>query len=441
MTTQTLSVAAPVSGSPQVAAHRAELDDSQTIETTRAAAVAPKTSWKKLVASACAVLVLAGGGGYWYTQRAIESTDDAQVDADVTGVSARLAGTVQSVSFKENQRVVTGQLLAELDDAPAQAKLAQTNAALASAEAAAHAADVQALLARTNAKSGLAVATAGVRNSTVGAQSTVAQIAEAEARRDNAQARLEEADLNFKRTQALVQSGALASAQLDEKRTALEVARTELARSEATLDSTKLSRDQAQSRVMEAQARLSQSDQVDALIREAQAKAEQARAAVETAKAQQKLATLELSYTKIYAPVSGVVSKKSINVGQNVGLGQSIVQLVSSDRWVTANFKETQVDQMRPGQPVHLSVDAYPGRKLNGVIESFSGATGSRFALLPPDNASGNFTKVVQRLSVRVRLTDVPQDVELRPGMSVDAHVDTAAAVSGEPATALAQGS
>ncbi|MEY4581814.1 MAG: hypothetical protein RL701_6517 [Pseudomonadota bacterium] len=387
----------------------------------------PKRSQRKLVVTLLAAAALLGSGSYLYSQRAIVSTDDAQVDADVVGVPARAGGTVQVVRFEENQHVAAGQLLAELDAAPAQAKLAQANANVAAAEAAAHAADVQAELAQTNARSGLAVATAGLRNSTVGAQSSVAQIAEADARRENAKARLAEAELNLARTQGLFQSGASSSAQLDQQRTAQAVAVTELARADAALATAKLSRDQAQTRVAESQAKLSQSDQVAALIREAAARAEQAHAAVDTAKAQQTLATLELSYTKIYAPLAGIVSKKNVNIGQSVAAGQSIVQLVPNMRWVTANFKETQIDRMRVGQPVAVSIDAYPEHVLQGEVESFSGATGSRFALLPPDNASGNFTKVVQRLSVRVRLNDLPSELALRPGMSVEVKVNTQA--------------
>jgi membrane fusion protein, multidrug efflux system len=137
------------------------------------------------------------------------------------------------------------------------------------------------------------------------------------------------------------------------------------------------------------------------------------------------LAALELSYTRILAPRAGTVSKKSIAVGQQVSTGQPIVQLVTPERWVTANFKETQLAGMKPGQPVELEIDAFPGATLRGQVESFSAATGSRFTLLPPDNASGNYTKVVQRVPVRVRVTDLPEGVSLRPGMSVELTVDT----------------
>ncbi|HEX4354657.1 MAG TPA: HlyD family efflux transporter periplasmic adaptor subunit, partial [Polyangiales bacterium] len=153
---------------------------------------------------------------------------------------------------------------------------------------------------------------------------------------------------------------------------------------------------------------------------------EQAHAQVALATAARELALLELSYTKIYAPSSGFVSKKSINVGQAVSAGQAVVQLVPEQRWVTANFKETQLGDMRVGQPVHMTIDAFPGVSWDGVIESLSGATGARFSLLPPDNATGNFTKVVQRVPVRVRVT-TNSSLPLMPGLSADVHVNTRA--------------
>jgi membrane fusion protein (multidrug efflux system) len=224
----------------------------------------------------------------------------------------------------------------------------------------------------------------------------------------------------------LYRSGAASDAQRDQLQSARDVATTELARAEATLSSVTLSRDLARSKVAEAVAKLSQSDQVDALTRQALARAEQAHAAVATATAAKTLAELDLSYTKIYAPADGVVSKKNVSAGQTVATGQSVVQLVPNARWVTANFKETQLDRIRIGQPVAVLVDAYPGQKLEGRIESFSGATGARFALLPPDNATGNFTKVVQRVGVRVKVVNPPRDLALLPGMSAVVDVDTA---------------
>jgi membrane fusion protein (multidrug efflux system) len=385
---------------------------------------APKKRRRTLLVALAAVVAL-GGGTYVWSKRFIESTDDAQVDAELVGVAARSGGTVSGVYFADNQIVHRGELLAEIDAAPAKAKLAQAAANLAAAEAAAHAADVQVQLASRNAQTDLALASAGVRSSSLGAESTQSSIAQARAGVDNARARLKEAEQNLARTMRLYEQGAASDAQRDAVQSAHDVAATELARAEAALANVEVSRDLARSKIAEAQAKLSQSDQVEALTREAQARAEQAHAAIATAEAAKALAELDLSYTKIFAPSDGVVSKKNLSVGQQIATGQNVVQLVPAARWVTANFKETQLDRMRVGQPVEIRIDAYPGRKLQGRIESFSGATGARFALLPPDNASGNFTKVVQRVGVRVHVAQTPDGIDLRPGMSAVVDVDT----------------
>ncbi|HXK20707.1 MAG TPA: HlyD family secretion protein, partial [Polyangiaceae bacterium] len=171
------------------------------------------------------------------------------------------------------------------------------------------------------------------------------------------------------------------------------------------------------------------SDTLPAQVAEARARAASAQARVATTEALRDLAKLDLSYTKIFAPHAGIVSRRSVAEGQLVSAGQAVVMLVPDARkggsvWVTGNFKETQLAKMKIGQPATLTVDAY-GRELHGKVESFSGATGARFALLPPDNATGNFTKVVQRVPVRVKLDDVPPDLMLLPGMSVELTVNT----------------
>jgi len=149
-------------------------------------------------------------------------------------------------------------------------------------------------------------------------------------------------------------------------------------------------------------------------------------AAVAAAQARLEAAEFDLSYATISAPVDGVVTRKSVEAGQIVSPGQGLMTVIPlNDVWVTANFKETQLAKMRVGQPVEIEVDAYPGMKLHGTVQSFSGATGARFSLLPPENATGNFTKVVQRVPVRIKLDAVPEDRPLRPGMSVEAVVDT----------------
>jgi membrane fusion protein (multidrug efflux system) len=165
---------------------------------------------------------------------------------------------------------------------------------------------------------------------------------------------------------------------------------------------------------------------VGSQIAQASARAKAAAARAENSKAALALAQLDLDHTKIRAPRDGLASKKSVVVGQMLSVGQPVVQIVpTNDLWVTANFKETQINKMRDGQSTEIDVDAYAGMKLHGTVQSFSGATGARFSLLPPENATGNFTKVVQRVPVRIHLDSIPEDRVLRPGMSVEVTVDT----------------
>jgi membrane fusion protein (multidrug efflux system) len=218
----------------------------------------------------------------------------------------------------------------------------------------------------------------------------------------------------------------MAQAQLDQAQTAYDAASAALDSAKARLASQKANTSQAQSRIQEANARVTQTSNVDAIVDQARSRARMARAQVMVSQAARDLAALDLSYTQITAPQDGVVSKKTIAVGQMVQPGQGIAQLVPTrDLWITGNFKETQLQKMHTGQPAHLTVDAFEGMTLHGEVESFSAATGARFSLLPPDNATGNYTKVVQRVPVRIKLKDVPASVALRPGMSVDLVVDT----------------
>jgi membrane fusion protein (multidrug efflux system) len=392
-----------------------------------ATAKAPARSrWLSPPALAVLALVLTGGGGaYYLAQRGLESTDNAQVDAEVIAVPARVPGTISAVHFAENQRVKTGELLAVLDDAPARAKLAQAEAALEAARAAADAAEADARVVRTQARGNRALALASLQTSHAGASAASVQVHEAEAAVKAAEAQLAQAEDDAQRADELFASGALARSSLDQAQTARSLAQANLEAARARLTTLTSTVGQAESRVVEASARVTQTSDVDSIVAQAQARARAAHAQVETAQAARDLAALELSYTRILAPHDGVVSKKTVAVGQQVAVGQPIVQLVTPERWVTANFKETQLARMQPGQRVRLEIDAFPGAELVGHVESLSAATGSRFTLLPPDNASGNFTKVVQRVPVRIRVGELPDGVSLRPGMSVALTVDT----------------
>lgn len=373
---------------------------------------------------------LLSGGGWWVAHRGLESTDDAQLDADVVAVPSRASGTVTAVHFTDNQRVDTGALLVELDDAPAKAKLAQAEAELLAARASADAADATADLTERNASAGKDIARASLTATAVAVTATSDQIAEANANLASVTALRDKAKLDLERTKQLFSTGAIASAQLEAAQASFDSAQAAVDQGTARIETIKSTTSQARARVGEASARFGQAtDTLPAQVAEARARATAARARVATAEALRDLAKLDLSYTKIYAPHPGIVSKRSVAQGQLVAAGQSVVMLVPDGRrggavWVTGNFKETQLARMHVGQPASLTVDAY-GKELHGHVESFSGATGARFALLPPDNATGNFTKVVQRVPVRVKLDEAPADVMLLPGLSVELTVNT----------------
>ena len=392
-------------------------------ETTEKAA--PKPSRARLVAGGLGLVAALAVGAYVWSTRGIESTDDAQIDAEVVAVPARTTGVVKKILFVENQRVKTGDVLAELDDDAPKARLAQAEAALASAKAAADAAEADARVATNNAHGNKAAADASLVTARASALGAGDQIREAEATLRSAEAARAQSQSDRDRAVKLAGEGALTAVQAEQAETALALATASVDAARARLTTLRSGVAQASGRVFEAQARATQSNDVDSLVAQAEARASSARAQVATAQAARDLAALDLSYTRIVAPHDGVVSKKTIAEGQQVAAGQSIVQLVTPGVWVTANFKETQMEKLRVGEPVTFSVDAFGGAKIHGTVESVSGATGSRFSLLPPDNASGNFTKVVQRVPVRIHVADVPSSVVLRPGMSVDVHVDT----------------
>ncbi|HEY2405066.1 MAG TPA: HlyD family secretion protein [Polyangiaceae bacterium] len=389
-------------------------------ETTSAAR--PKRG--TIIAAVVGVAALIAGAIY-VSRLGIESTDNAQVDAEVVSVPARVGGVVEKVLFVENQHVKAGDELAELDDAPAKAKLAEAEAQLLAAEASAEAADATTQVTQTSASGEKSAADASLVSAAVGALSTSDQINQGAAELASSQQTLAQAQIDRDRAQKLLDSGAISKAEFDRADTQLKVATANSDALKARLTSLKSAAAQAQSRVVEAKARAKVSSDVDTQIKLAAARAKSAHAQVDTARAARDLAALDLSYTKILAPSDGVVSKKSIVVGQMLGLGQGIAQLVTDKLWVVGNFKETQLAKMRVGQPAHFEVDAFPGTTIQGDVESLSGATGSRFTLLPPDNATGNFTKVVQRVPVRIHVRDLPAGIALRPGMSVELSVDT----------------
>ncbi|MFL5583184.1 MAG: HlyD family secretion protein [Gemmatimonadaceae bacterium] len=345
----------------------------------------PASGGRKRVVLAIVGLVLLVGlvvaGRKLLYARAHESTDNAQVDGHIVPVIAKVGGYVEAVNVVENQPVKEGQVLVTLDTRELQVRLAQAEADLAAAAASA---------------GGSGQAEAQVR--TLESQTAAGQAQVAAAR-----AALTKAEGDYRRAQALAAEQIVSQQNLEAARTTVDVARAQLAAVERQAAASGAGVSGAQAGVRLADARLAA-----------------ARAARDNAK-------LQLSYAQIAAPLSGVATKKTVEPGQLVQPGQTLLSVVADTGvWVTANFKETQLADLRAGQPVELDVDAYGGAKAEGVVESIGAASGAKFALLPPDNATGNFTKVVQRVPVRIRVVKgLGRERPLRPGMSVEAHVAT----------------
>ena len=324
-------------------------------------------------------VVLLAGGYYGFTRyqfaKAHESTDDAQVEGDVYPVLPRVGGPVLEVKVDENIRVKKGDVLVTIDPADYQQRVNAAEAALFAAQAQV-----------TAARAGVGTANANVRTAQTG-------IGVSQANQERLQKDLKRSDLL--RKQDIIPQSEYDAVQANLKATAAQ-------RATAT-DQVSVARQQV--------AVASQQ------IAVAQAVVKQRQADLDNAK-------LQLSYTTIVAPQDGIISKKNVQPGQVVGPGQQLFGIVGSARtWVVANFKETQLEDMKVGQAVKLEVDAYPNEEFNGHIESLSAATGARFALLPPDNASGNFVKVTQRIPVRIALDKADPQHPLRAGMSVNAVV------------------
>jgi membrane fusion protein (multidrug efflux system) len=357
---------APNSDAPATGPQRMTLD------------AAPAPAKKKPILPILGVLLLAllGYFGYrWYEGRNWEETDNAQVEGHVTPVLPRVGGYVAQVRVEENQQVKAGDTLLVIDDRDLRAKLEQSDADLAAAEEQVSGGGGQAV-----AQAAAAQAQAGAARANIGA----------------AEANAEKARRDVERLRPLAERNIVSKQQFDAVVAAAEAAEAQVRAARET-----------------ANAAASQATAAGAGVRVTRSRIESARAARDAA-------ALQLSYAVVMAPMDGVVARKSVEVGQMVQAGQPLMTVVPlSDVWVTANLKETQTRDLRVGDPVEVEVDAYPGHTFHGRLQSISPATGARFSLLPPDNATGNYTKVVQRIPVRVRF-DGRQDPAhpLRPGMS-----------------------
>jgi membrane fusion protein (multidrug efflux system) len=384
-----------------------------------------KRSRARIVLPALIALAVAGAGTAYAIGYGKESTDDAQVEGHISGVSPRIAGQVLRVLVKDNQRVKPGDVLVELDDRDVLAKLSAARADLTAATAALHAAEAQVPVTEKAATSNLALAHGGIAQARAVEGTTRAGIEQARADIAAAESRQALAKLELDRTEKLVQSGALSPAELDSRRATAEQADAAVQQARARLASAQAGIANSSGTIESARARSIAAESGPEQVEVTKAQVEVARAHVEQAQAALEQALLNESYTKIRAEVGGVVARRSVEVGQLVSPDRPLMAIVPlDDTWVVANFKETQIAEMRPGQRARVSVDAYSGHDLYGHVDSLAGGTGSRFSLLPPDNASGNFTKVVQRVPVLVRLDPHPSYV-LRPGMSVSVSVTT----------------
>jgi len=353
-----------------------------------------------------------------------QSTDDAQIEADVVPLAPRVGGQVAAVRVTDNAHVKKGEVLVEIDTADLKAKLQQSEGELAAAKAQAAAAAAQATVTESGARGGLSSAKAQVSTSKAQVSSADAQIASAKAQVLRAESDLKRVANDLERTRKLREANALPQERLDNAQSAFDVAQAQLSAAQAQLSAAGEARNVAQSRVAEANGMLDTNTPVDAKVAGARANADLANARVTTAEAVVEIARLNLSYATLLAPADGVISKLTVHAGQLVSPGMPVAELVPEGTYVVANFKETQVGEMKAGQRVEIEVDAYGGRKFEGEVESLSGGTGSRFSLLPPDNASGNFVKVVQRVPVRINWK-TPPDVTLRAGMSATVTVHT----------------
>ncbi|HSY49517.1 MAG TPA: HlyD family secretion protein [Thermoanaerobaculia bacterium] len=363
-----------------------------------------------LILGGAVLALLLAYGLYAVLTAGTEVTDDAQIAADIVPVAARVAGQVTAVYITENQPVRAGQLIADLDPSDAQVKLAQAEGDLQTAQAQAADADARTTVTSASARGALTSAQGALQSSKENVDSSTASINEARAAVTRASANAEKARLDYQRAEELGGKGDISKSQVDAARAAHESADADLTQARAKLVGNENARQAAQANVQTAQGRVQQSAPVQEQISGAQAQARLAHARVTTAAAVVKAAQINLSYTKIIAPRDGLASKLAVHAGSYVTAGMPIVQLVPRTTYLLANFKETQMKDMRPGQRATVRVDALGRRDFEGKVESLSGGTGASFSLLPPDNASGNFVKVVQRVPVRISWSGPPAD-------------------------------
>jgi len=446
--------------SPQPQSRSVETNDDAESQTGK------RPLYKRAAFLIAAIIVLVVGAAiglhYYLYARSHESTDDAFIDGHIIQISPKASGYVAKVYVDDNQQVKAGDLIVEIDARDYQIRLQQAKAALEAglareAEARTNVSLTRATTAASvqQARATVLGARSGVQSSRAGASSSLSRAKQAASAISTAQANLEQAraqvqaaqaettrtSADVERYQALYAKDEVSKQQLDQAvaaaRTAsaqLDAARQRVAAAEAQVNEAGASHvaaaetarqaqtqiGGAQASVSEALGRLAQANTAPQQVAVSQAQSKTAGATTEQLRAQVVQAELELSYTKIYAPEAGRVTRKSVEQGAYVEIGQPLLSIVPGNVWVTANFKESQIGRMLPGQPVDITVDAYSDKVFKGHVDSIQAGTGARFSLIPPENATGNYVKVVQRVPVKI-VFDEPPDPKhmLAPGMSV----------------------
>jgi membrane fusion protein (multidrug efflux system) len=423
-----------------------------------------KRSRSILIVSAAIVLLLGSAFAlrYWLNARLYESTDDAFIEGRTVEISPKVSGYVKKIYVTDNQEVHEGDLLVEIDPVDYEAKVDEARAALNTALARHRSAQtgvslttvtssavVEQANARLDAAGGVveqahaqaaaaqsraAQAEAGITTAKENAEQAEAQIVAAQAEAERASADVErfralyaKDDISRRQLEQAIATARTADAQLEAARRRAAAAHAQVSEATASrtaaMDQIRQSQAQiltAQAQVGESKGRLSEARSAPQQIAVKQSEVETASAEIERAQAALRQAELNLSYTKIYAPQVGRVTRKNVEQGALLDAGQALFAIVPAEMWVIANFKEIQLDRMHPGQPVAIRVDAYPDKSFSGHIDSLQTGTGSRFSLLPPENATGNYVKVVQRVPVKIVFDETPDPAHsLAPGMSV----------------------
>ena len=372
------------------------------------------------------LLLIAGGVAvYIYVSRiGKEKTDDAQVEAHVANIAARISGQVKRVVAADNQEVKIGDVLVELDDRDQQVKLAAARADLAATQAQLRTAQTQLALTDKTAKANLAVARGGVEQAVAITGTTGAMIDQAHADVAAAQSHKQLTKLELDRAERLHAAGAVAQSEVETRVAADQQADAQLSQAQAHLANAMANRSNSSGTAESARGKLLAASTVDEQVESARAQVALGEARVAQAQAALDRAQLELDYTKVRAEISGTVARRSVEPGQMVSPDRPLMAVVDlGDTWIVANLKETQLKSVKANQKVDIEVDTFDGA-LHGHVDSIAAGTGSRFSLLPPDNASGNFIKVTQRVPVKIKLDDRGERI-LRPGMSAEVTIHT----------------